>query len=342
MQNKFLIIAVFVLLLASGFFLVKYQNTLSIKNYVKDTNIIWSDEWESATINDEPTMLSIFPGSEFSFTFTDAKSIGFRVNTDDIENSTILFITIDGKTYALSNPNINDKRLSIVIPESKRKFKHEVNAKMYCIVGVSTCKVNISEIFLEEGSIITSEKKSEKKTIGILGDSLSLIELQNNYSASLADSFGYHLHNASYWGGTIGTDKGKFAAVSRYKKDLVKYKPDIVIIFLGINDVHYSSSPELFRRDYNQIVKGIKKDLPKTRILAVSILPGKDLDVNNDEIVAFNSIIKEIAQEQKINYVDATNWLNPDDYADQLHPNYKGEGSLAVKLRTYLIDHNIK
>ena len=310
----------------------------SARNVLSDKAIYWSDEWQKKKQGNEVLLYSNSANSEFSFAFKGSKSIGFRIHSKEKDPNIELAVKIDNKFYNITNPNINDKRL-VVVPEDI-KAMHTVEGKVYCISGLAKCNVEMKEILLEGGNIYHWNFEN-KKVLGIIGDSLSLILLSANYTAILADSMGYRLVNASRWGTTAGVDQGKFPAVSRYKKDLIAYKPDVVIVFLGINDVYFGSSIESFQQDYEVLLKGIKNNLPKAKIIAVGILPGKQADEYMYRINEFNGVIQKLAQEQRVQFADPAEWLTEEDYDDQIHPNAKGEQKIADNLTKLFQKNNI-
>ena len=73
--------------------------------------------------------------------------------------------------------------------------------------------------------------KSNKKVLSILGDSISTIYGKENYSFMLADSLDYELHNASVLSSTVSKISDVDNAIKRYKKDMMSFKSDMIIIF---------------------------------------------------------------------------------------------------------------
>lgn len=69
--------------------------------------------------------------------------------------------------------------------------------------------------------------------------------------------------------------------LARYDKDILKVKPDIISILIGVNDTwrRYDSndptSAEEFEKDYKTLLSKIKKDLPKCKIMLMEpfVLP---------------------------------------------------------------------
>lgn len=134
---------------------------------------------------------------------------------------------------------------------------------------------------------------------------------------------------------------GKGPAVVRYKEQIIKYKPDLIVIFLGANDLGYLLPLDLFGKDYNSVLKDLKKELPKSRIVTVGILPGKKAIYDQVILNRFNMTIQSIALENRVDYVDPQGWLEENDYLDLVHPNIEGEAKIADKLYTYLVQNDL-
>lgn len=136
-------------------------------------------------------------------------------------------------------------------------------------------------------------------------------------------------------------EDGKGPAVVRYKEQIIRYKPDLIVVFLGANDLAYSLMPDLFSKDYDSVIKDFKKELPKSRIVTVGILPGKKTTYDRGSLEKFNMVIQSIALENRVDYVDPQGWLEEDDYLDSIHPNMGGEAKIADKLYTYLVQNDL-
>lgn len=91
------------------------------------------------------------------------------------------------------------------------------------------------------------------------------------------------------------------------EEQVVSLAPKYVYVMVGINDV--TKTPfGLFREKYRTLLQNIKKDIPKTSIIVQGILPVNNIafqiSCTNNEIVAYNEIISELATEFGVTYMD--------------------------------------
>jgi lysophospholipase L1-like esterase len=54
---------------------------------------------------------------------------------------------------------------------------------------------------------------------------------------------------------------------------VVKYQPRLIVFFAGDNDLAAGKTPERVRDDFKAFVEAVRKDLPKTQVLFLSIKP---------------------------------------------------------------------
>ncbi|HSX09836.1 MAG TPA: SGNH/GDSL hydrolase family protein [Candidatus Saccharimonadales bacterium] len=320
-QTAFFLFCVLILLVSFGAGYIHLVFKPQIKNNITNKAIFWSNEWRNYKTH--------VSGSEFSFAVDGVQSLSFQMHAEDTD-SVELVVKVDNKVYTLQEPDINNKSLTIDIPQNDIHMEHIVTGKVYCLPGINPCDLQMKDIITKGGKIISWH--NSEKTLGVLGDSISLFQLSHGYPALLSNTFQLHLHNASLWGRTAGVDHGKYPAVFLYQKSLIAYRPDIVIIFLGINDVYFGASEDSFKKDYETIVTGVRKDLPQAKVILVGMLPGKDSDEEAGRIIAFNNDIKSIAGEHKLTFADSRSWLTEGDYSDQFHPTIQGEAKIAYHL----------
>ena len=87
-----------------------------------------------------------------------------------------------------------------------------------------------------------------------------------------------------------------------------------VYIMLGVNELGWSY-PEVFKVKYKELIDEIRKVKPNCNIYVQSILPvtksrdQTDKIFNNNRIDMFNKLIKEVANEKKVTYLDVSNAL---------------------------------
>ena len=118
----------------------------------------------------------------------------------------------------------------------------------------------------------------------------------------------------------------------------VEDKPDIVTLLIGVNDVRENISEKEFKGNYTYIVNELVKNT-NAKIYLISIpfigsntlyLPPYNIYFKN-RTIEFNNIIKEIAKENNLTYIDIatpTEQIFKKDglyySVDSLHPSKEG------------------
>lgn len=200
--------------------------------------------------------------------------------------------------------------------------------------------------------IINSEN-SQKIKYAALGDSLTAGVGADNYE----ESYPYLLSE------NLASDKEvilkDFSLLGARTEDLIsknllklaiEEKPDIVTVLIGVNDVRENISEKEFKNNYEYIVSELVKN-DKSKIYLINIpfigsntlyLPPYNAYFKN-KTVKFNEIIKNIAQEHSIKYIDIatpTEKMFEKDgthYAvDSFHPS-----KIGYKILSQIIYENI-
>ena len=114
---------------------------------------------------------------------------------------------------------------------------------------------------------------------------------------------------------------------------VLPYKPSLIVLYAGDNDLAAGRTPEQIFADYKAFVTIVRDWLPDTRIAYVSIKPSGDRWALVDKMRATNSLIRNyIATDTKLTYVDVfTPMLGADGkpreelfVSDRLHMNRDG------------------
>jgi lysophospholipase L1-like esterase len=292
-----------------------------IMNVLNDKSINFGEGWENSQ--------SLYAGSELNFIFINSKEITFELDTKSKADQGVE-IFVDDKVYTLSSPNIESQKLSIKVDKNK---PHTITMRHFCSYLYNPCQVALKAIFLDKGARL-SPYQLHHKILSVFGDSISTMYEKNNYTQILAQDLGYELHNASIMGSTISRVKGADSASLRYRKDLMSFRSDIIILFLGTNDAGAQVSLDTFDKDYSKIIFDVKKYNPKGKIFLVGLLPRKDIDDNILE--NYNEIIKKIAESYQLTYVDSSSWLTENDFSDAIHPSLEGQKKIAERLKAVL------
>lgn len=272
---------------------------------------------------------SFYAGSEMNFIFSNSKSVTIEVSTNSKADQGIE-VFIDDKTYLLPSSIKQSEKLSVKV--DKNKF-HSVTIRHFCTYLYYPCEVTLDSIFLD-GLAKLFPYQHHKMILSILGDSISTIYGVNNYSQLTANSLKYELHNSSIMGSTVSVVRGVDSASLRYKKDLMSFKSNTIIIFMGTNDVGSNVQLGEFEKSYSDIVANLKLHNPQSKLFLVGILPRND--INYTTILQYNEVIRNIALNQNAQYVDISNVLNETDFSDSIHPSIDGQKKIAVFLKGIL------
>jgi lysophospholipase L1-like esterase len=210
---------------------------------------------------------------------------------------------------------------------------HHIIYKRISAAGLKPCD-HIGEY------IIGGARNEKSYNYTALGDSLTagtgVLKYEESYPYQLAQKIAAKngaiiLRDRSYPGiRTEGVIKDLLAIT-------INDKPDMITLLIGVNDVHGNVSKEKFTKNYKEILTRLKNET-NAKIIAVNIpyigtdsllLPPFNSYFRH-QTIEFNKIIKKLAQDHKIDYVDlytptARMFENSVYYAtDSFHPSAKG------------------
>lgn len=314
-----------------GYVLASFNKQHSV---IGDKSIYWSNEWVVKKTKETLDKYTIFSGSELDFDFVNVsefKITGTTTNTDD-DASVVIYR--DGKEFPIK---VDDLKKGKVVAGDTDNKKHSFRLIFYCR-GYNPCDLHITDIEMNGGALLAPGKKPTK-TLGVVGDSISLLYAKDNYSSILSSEILYHLHNASVWGRSLAHTGTISPAVDEISKSLLPYKPDLVIIMLGTNDILENIAESEFLDDYKNLINQIQISLPKVKIIVVSILPGKTHQLSQTSNLWNQDIHNNLSTDTF--YVDDSKLLNENDYLDAFHPNINGQKKMAEFLKNYLVAHHL-
>ncbi|MGV3719682.1 MAG: GDSL-type esterase/lipase family protein [Actinomycetota bacterium] len=132
---------------------------------------------------------------------------------------------------------------------------------------------------------------------------------------------------------------------------VLPYKPKMVVLYAGSNDIHLGVTPAQVRKDFEAFVKVIHASLPDTRIVYVTINPSVSRWSEADRVLEANGLIEAYIREKsaegvKLAYVDSySKLLSPDGKprpellrADGLHLNAEGYAAWLAILKPQLME----
>ncbi len=321
---------ILLLIILSVLFLLNHRE--SSKNILRDRNIWFSKDWKALKnpfVKGE-MILSRYGGDEVRFNIANTRSISFKVtSSNDYDNAQGIRVSVDGKNYELTTPNIDEKELKIAINNSDDTKKHNIIVMHWCGGSYSACDLALREINVDDNAIITTPNGVPKKTLAVLGDSISVSWGDSNFTYLLADKLGYQLHNAGFFGMSASEVKGWPSGLKQYRNDIVLFKPDVILVYLGTNDLGLKVPLRTFRSSYKKLVRGIKNGSPTSKIILVGLL--RRGDYNADQVSAYSNIIKRVAKDNNLVYLNPYSWLTEADLRDGLHPDLKSQAKFADK-----------
>jgi lysophospholipase L1-like esterase len=109
----------------------------------------------------------------------------------------------------------------------------------------------------------------------------------------------------------------------------------VIVISIGANDLGWHGSEgtgvALFRERYDSILSQAEQFTPRILVLGLlNVDEGNESHgVRNEQVVAFNLIVEQLASEHGTEYLALFGTLAPEDFVDGLHPNASGHAKLA-------------
>lgn len=173
--------------------------------------------------------------------------------------------------------------------------------------------------------------------------------LEKTYWMLLIEKLGLSLCvNNSWSGGNLSGKDNSSSGLNRanFLSHNDKTVPDIIIIFMGTNDLGRKVAPQIFEEDYKSTLKTVKNKYPDAKVCCVNI-PDRDI-VMKPQAEIFNKIISDAIDEAGENFFLADLFrskLNNDFYymntVDGLHPDEDGMRIIAEILEEAIKSNTI-
>ena len=202
-------------------------------------------------------------------------------------------------------------------------------------------------------------EKLSGKGISILGDSISTFTGWSNntsYNSTIGGNAiyyngstdGFAAVNETWWMQTITRSGLELVVNNSWSGDEVCVRgvsraqelhnnsgrePDIIVVYLGINDFRNKKTVDQFRAKYDEMISGMLLRYDKSDVYLCTLLYTTNVSsgVNPDDVVLFNEVISETAAKYGCNLIDLYNdtGINKDNLETymgdkRLHPNYMG------------------
>ncbi|WP_016951324.1 SGNH/GDSL hydrolase family protein [Anabaena sp. PCC 7108] len=101
-------------------------------------------------------------------------------------------------------------------------------------------------------------------------------------------------------------------------------KPEVIYLMVGINDLLKGASDLSILRTQRLIIRRLRQEHPKSRIIVQSILPIRRTKIPNSRIRHLNTQIAVIAKQEGANYLNIHNWFT--DVQGNLLPELTTDG----------------
>ncbi|MBR3836727.1 MAG: SGNH/GDSL hydrolase family protein [Clostridia bacterium] len=169
------------------------------------------------------------------------------------------------------------------------------------------------------------------------GDKRGFTDVNKTWWMQVANATGMELLVNNSWSGDRVTNRGVARAKELHNNQGVK--PDVIVVYLGINDFRKGITPEAFKAAYDKMIGGMKEAYPEAEVYLCDLVYSSGMNnpgFRPKEVVKTNAVIAEIAQKYQATLVDLYNgtgitWRNLAEHMcdEVLHPNYKGMEVMA-------------
>ena len=202
-------------------------------------------------------------------------------------------------------------------------------------------------------------KTQQKKKVIFFGDSITQAGVSpTGYISLLQQSLEKSGKSSSFEliGAGIGGNK-VYDIYLRLEDDVLNKKPDLVFIYIGINDVWHKrtygtgTDPDKFEKFYNKIIDKIQVTSAKVVICTPTVI-GEKTDYSNEldgDLNKYAEIIREITKNKNVELIDLHKNIlaylgthNPENKSqgiltlDGVHMNDSGNQFLASQFEKYL------
>lgn len=129
---------------------------------------------------------------------------------------------------------------------------------------------------------------------------------------------------------------------------VVPYKPRLIVLYAGDNDLNSGRSPQQLREDFVAFVARVRRDLPRARIAYISVKPSPARAQLMPKMAEANRLIRQAAAGMRqVDFIDVyTPMLGSDGQPrrelfgdDQLHMTAAGYALWRDTVRPYLAAH---
>ena len=278
----------------------------------------------------------------------EATSTGIKLVTpEELANKQLHKVTFKGK-----NGEVIDKQ---IVPDGYTAIHPTpYSYDGYAFNGWDKDVCNITEDTVINATYVKGTNRFEGKRLAILGDSIStykihmpegynhfypypagdIRDVNHTWWKMVSNEIGTSIFVDNAWGGTtvVGGTSATESEVRLKTLLLGEEKPDIVIIFMGSNDIAGGTKATTFKASYEKMIENIKKLSPDTEIILCTLLNLDPITTfyKGNDVNAYNNVIKEIGEKNNFEVIDLFKAeLSKTDLIDSVHPNKSGHEKIA-------------
>jgi beta-glucosidase len=173
-------------------------------------------------------------------------------------------------------------------------------------------------------------KAKQGKDIIFLGDSITWLWRRN--APQVRKKF-YGGRKAAHLG--VSGDRTENLLWRIPKENILNVKPKIIVLMIGTNNIGHGHNGAMTAFGIRAIVKLLREQTPDTHIIVMGVpprsIPFKKITFFRKQIPTCNEIVKGLASDSKVDYVDLRSnltidgvRLKPGYYFDGVHPTHPG------------------
>jgi len=160
------------------------------------------------------------------------------------------------------------------------------------------------------------------------------------YQTAVALNMGLCVNNS--WDGSRVTDTkatipSGVERASELHNDNTGKKPDVIVIYMGTNDVGNGIALETFEAAYTEMLNVVKTNYPTADVYCCTLLPESRTEGRTEELEAYNDSIKTMTQNAGYTVIDFYEEISDWDYTSdtfvdgtlRVHPTAAGMDKLS-------------
>ena len=178
----------------------------------------------------------------------------------------------------------------------------------------------------------------KEHTVVFIGDSITNYGTDSDYGFVNQFKKKYSSLIKIYAEGICGNETTDI--LERLDKDVIKHKPDVMYIMIGINDINNESRTlEEILQNMTKIIDIVKENNIEPVILNVTLISEDFSNPKNIQVDKYNELLKNLAEEKQVKLIDVNtllkNEVNKGDNSslvvmeDDLHLNENGNNVVA-------------